>query len=160
MEKLRAHVRRGAWMSKSTRANKERVDEVIKTLLGVLISFVASGPGVGGFTHFLQLVVGGGGRGGGTRPWCWFVVAGGGGRLFVDGAMNTAATSHTVQHSTVQYNTIHTVQLVPGGCFVCVCRGGETYLKSEDWDGIENWRYRQTDTTAIQIEANALHSMT
>ena len=30
--------------------------------------------------------------------------------------------------------------------------GGETYLKSEDWDGNENWRYRQTDSTAIQIE--------
>ena len=23
--------------------------------------------------------------------------------------------------------------------------GAETYLKSEDWNGIENWRYRQTD---------------
>ena len=34
--------------------------------------------------------------------------------------------------------------------------GGETYLKSEDWDGNENWRNRQTDSTAIQIEV--MHS--
>ena len=38
--------------------------------------------------------------------------------------------------------------------------GGETYLESEDWDGNENWRYRQTDrqtdNTAIQIEV--MHS--
>ena len=34
--------------------------------------------------------------------------------------------------------------------------GGETYLKSEDWNGIENWWYRQTDYTAIQIEV--MHS--
>ena len=34
--------------------------------------------------------------------------------------------------------------------------GGETYLKSEDWGEIENWRYSQTDRTAIQIEV--MHS--
>ena len=35
-------------------------------------------------------------------------------------------------------------------------RGGETYLKSEDWNGIENWWYKQTDSTTIQIEV--MHS--
>ena len=49
-----------------------------------------------------------------------------------------------VMHSTVR----HKGSFIPGG--------GETYLESENWDGIENWRYRQTDSTAIQIEV--MHS--
>ena len=47
-------------------------------------------------------------------------------------------------------------EIVPNfeGCTVCQARGGgETYLESEDWNGIKNWWYRQTDSTAIQIEA-------
>ena len=41
-------------------------------------------------------------------------------------------------------------------CTNHAAEGGETYLKSEDWNVIENWRYGQTDSAAIQMEV--MHS--